>query len=180
MVSNLDYILDIQRLLGTVRPKLIWKLTFFLKLALSVASVLLHLIQYPIIDGKLEYFIHCIVMEARTCSTMILLFNINCHYERYDFTFNIHMSDEQERHPLQFHTRTFIVYCIHIVYEISSYTSPSPVKLNRVKMNRNSLGLNIKVVWKTLLCLKTSSDLQRKGDDHRGFRGEEIDFEGRR
>ncbi|KRX22020.1 hypothetical protein T07_964 [Trichinella nelsoni] len=29
-----------------------------------------------------EYFIHCIVMEARTCSTMILLFNINCHYER--------------------------------------------------------------------------------------------------
>ncbi|XP_003370911.1 conserved hypothetical protein, partial [Trichinella spiralis] len=28
------------------------------------------------------YFIHCIVMEACTCSTMILLFNINCHYER--------------------------------------------------------------------------------------------------
>ncbi|KRY13667.1 hypothetical protein T12_4930 [Trichinella patagoniensis] len=56
-----------------------------------------------------EYFIHCIVMEARTCSTMILLFNINCHYERYDFTFNIHMSDKQEWHPLQFHTRTFII-----------------------------------------------------------------------
>ncbi|XP_003368865.1 conserved hypothetical protein [Trichinella spiralis] len=29
-----------------------------------------------------KYFIHCIVMEACTCSTMILLFNINCHYER--------------------------------------------------------------------------------------------------
>ncbi|KRY33987.1 hypothetical protein T01_402 [Trichinella spiralis] len=40
MVSNLDYILDIQRSLGTVRPKLIWKLTFFLKLALSVARIL--------------------------------------------------------------------------------------------------------------------------------------------
>ncbi|KRZ52825.1 hypothetical protein T02_14663, partial [Trichinella nativa] len=29
-----------------------------------------------------------------------------------------------------------------------------------VKMNRNRLGLNLKVVWNTLLCLKTSSNLQ--------------------
>ncbi|KRY08314.1 hypothetical protein T12_16531 [Trichinella patagoniensis] len=40
------------------------------------------------------------------------------------------------------------------------FASPSPVKLSRVKMNRNSLGLNLKVVWNTLLCLKTSSDFQ--------------------
>ncbi|KRY17655.1 hypothetical protein T12_2527 [Trichinella patagoniensis] len=118
MVSNLEH----TTFTWHCSTKTNMEINVFLKLALSVASVLLHLIQYPIIDGKLEYFIHCIVMEARTCSTMILLFNINCHYERYDFTFNIHMSDEQERHPLQFHTRTFIVYCIHIVYEISSYS----------------------------------------------------------
>ncbi|KRX59571.1 hypothetical protein T09_10090 [Trichinella sp. T9] len=77
----------------------------------------------------------------------------------------------------------------HLLY---SHTSPSPVKLNRVKMNRNSLGLNLKqkVVWNTLLCLKTSSDLQflmcfiakiekaLRGGDR--FGGEEIDLEGRR
>ncbi|KRZ62472.1 hypothetical protein T02_10298 [Trichinella nativa] len=29
---------------------------------------------------------------------------------------------------------------------LNSHTSPSPVKLNRVKMNRNSLGLNLKLL----------------------------------
>ncbi|KRY53925.1 hypothetical protein T03_451 [Trichinella britovi] len=92
----------------------------------------------------------------------------------------------------------------HLLY---SHTSPSPVKLNRVKMNRNSLGLNLKVVRNTLFFLKTSSDLQFlmcfiakiekalrfKGEEMsigdleggiwRGgdrFGGEEIDLEGRR
>ncbi|KRX46497.1 hypothetical protein T05_126 [Trichinella murrelli] len=175
---------------------------------INSSNCIMHLIQYPIIDGKLEYFIHCIVMEARTCTTMILLFNINCHYERYDFTFNIHMSDKQESHPLQFHTRTFI--CIHI-FLIMNYcfgdgyvctlltvkqgqyiiTSPSPVKLNRVKMNRNSLGLNLKF----LMCFIAKIEKALRGEEMsigdleiylgiwRGgdrFGGEEIDLEGRR
>ncbi|KRX24015.1 hypothetical protein T07_5266 [Trichinella nelsoni] len=63
----------------------------------------------------------------------------------------------------------------HILY---SHTSPSPVKLNRgmqklfetcckfqgsleLQMNRNSLGLNLKVDWNTLLCLKTSGKQSR-------------------
>ncbi|KRX15609.1 hypothetical protein T07_7300, partial [Trichinella nelsoni] len=101
------------------------------------------------------------------------------------------MSDKQERHPLQFHTRTYILFT---VYEMSSYSVSKandqlsfPIitftgraeqrtecksclkhvanfkEVLSIKMNRNSLGLNLKVVWNTLLCLKTSvirSDLQ--------------------
>ncbi|KRX21947.1 hypothetical protein T07_10044 [Trichinella nelsoni] len=54
----------------------------------------------------------------------------------------------------------YVCTLLTIQYKLAS---PSPMKLNRVKMNRNSLGLNLKVVWNTLLCLKTSvirSDLQ--------------------
>ncbi|KRX21754.1 hypothetical protein T07_835, partial [Trichinella nelsoni] len=149
---------------------------------------------YAIIDGKLEYFIHCIVMEARTCSTMILLFNINCHYERCKlhidnvvhmtspsiFTFNIKKCYKYVLWKLNDYilkicqiSKKGIYYSSiqgHILY---SHTSPSPVKLNRgmqklfetcckfqgsleLQMNRNSLGLNLKVDWNTLLCLKTS------------------------
>ncbi|KRY33827.1 hypothetical protein T01_300 [Trichinella spiralis] len=69
-----DIVVDV-----TIGQEMKWKICTFRHLQTKVIEWKL---KASIIDGKLEYFIHCIVMEACTCSTMILLFNINCHYER--------------------------------------------------------------------------------------------------
>ncbi|KRX71374.1 hypothetical protein T06_2150, partial [Trichinella sp. T6] len=85
-------------------------------------------------------------MEARTCTTMILLFNINCHYERCKLHIDnvVHMTS-----PSVFTcqiSKKGIHYSSIQGHLLNSHTSPSPVKLNRVKMNRNSLGLNLKLL----------------------------------
>ncbi|KRX78232.1 hypothetical protein T06_15637 [Trichinella sp. T6] len=70
--------------------------------------------------------IQCIAMAAHTCSTMILLFNINCHYERYDFTFNIHVSSKNATNTCQISKKGIHYSSIqgHLLY---SHTSPSPM-----------------------------------------------------
>ncbi|KRY52044.1 hypothetical protein T03_1812 [Trichinella britovi] len=74
--------------------------------------------------NTLFILIQCIAMAAHTCSTMILLFNINCHYERYDFTFNIHVNSKNTTNTCQISKKGIHYSSIqgHLLY---SHTSPS-------------------------------------------------------
>ncbi|XP_003379418.1 hypothetical protein Tsp_03080 [Trichinella spiralis] len=51
-----------------------------------------------------------------------------------------------------------VLYCYYILEKFTGEAEQRGIVLQLVKSNRNSLGLNLKIVWNTLLCLKTRNN----------------------